>query len=607
MTGPSSDYNQRGLMPRCIENIFQEIYNRPEQSITVKVAYMEIYNETCYDLLNLQNDKDLQIMEGSDGHIFVRNLTQEVVENEEQAMSLMFEGETNRAITEHKMNKQSSRSHCVFTIHFEIRSRVESQGKTILSKLNLVDLAGSERVGKTHSSGQTLTEAKYINKSLTFLEQVVVALSSPARDHIPYRQSKLTYMLKDSLGGNSVTTMIANIWGEKAQLEETLSTLKFASRMMRVKNDATINVHLSDKALLKQYEQQVRELKRELAMHDQLKGVNQVSYDPYNEQQQIELREDINRYVDGQVDELPVKNLRHIQETYGQFKVIILNLKEDLKNGKGASQGDQQNEVIEPTEESAGGKQKGKGKQLESDGFSMGAARANPAFSKKGKVPSSSTQQDDLLSARTQDEDASNDEPVDDIENPDRPPNKAQAYEHFKLTDGKESFDLLKTNLSQQKEKKSAYRKHGVEMNNQKQVIDSIKEKLDKKKLTKSFNEVQQGIVDEEEQMMYQQLTDAKNAYRAAHDERKMIKSELSYTTNLVTKIRARLVNEFDAWYAKKYEKQLKQQANSRKQSRVSKRTDVSNDDTLDDGEKFELMQKQRISANDPSSYSFFA
>lgn len=138
---------------------------------------------------------------------------------------LMFsnsQGETNRIIAQHSLNKHSSRSHCIFTLYIESHSRVESNTNFTLSKLNLVDLAGSERLGKTQSYGDTQTEAMYINKSLTFLEQVVIALGDPHREHVPYRQSKLTHVLKDSLGGRCNMLLIANIWGEAEQLEETV-------------------------------------------------------------------------------------------------------------------------------------------------------------------------------------------------------------------------------------------------------------------------------------------------------------------------------------------------------------------------------------------------
>lgn len=118
-------------------------------------------------------------------------------------------------------------SHCVFTIHIDKRF-VSDQGaeQLVSSKLHLVDLAGSERLRKTGSAGSTLVEAMYINKSLTFLEQVVIALLQKGRDHVPYRSSKLTNVLKDSLGGNCRTRMIANVWAEEQHVDETVATLK---------------------------------------------------------------------------------------------------------------------------------------------------------------------------------------------------------------------------------------------------------------------------------------------------------------------------------------------------------------------------------------------
>lgn len=199
---------------------------------------------------------------------------------------MIFEGETNRTISSHKLNKNSTRAHCVFTIHLEIRSRVESTEKVIISKLNLVDLAGSERTKKTGSSGQTLLEAQFINKSLSFLEQVVVALSEKSREHIPYRQCKLTNLLKDSIGGNSKTMMIANIWPESTHLEETISTLKFASRMMKVSNETSVQLKLDPSVLLKKYEREIKDLRQELAMHDTLANRGRIQYEAYTPEQQ---------------------------------------------------------------------------------------------------------------------------------------------------------------------------------------------------------------------------------------------------------------------------------------------------------------------------------
>lgn len=129
-------------------------------------------------------------------------------------------------------------------------------------------------------------EASYINKSLSFLEQVVLALCDRQRDHIPYRQAKLTNFLRDSLGGNSKTVMIANVWPEKNHLEECNSTLKFATRMMKVMNEASVNIALDPTLLVKRYEKEIRDLKQELAMHGTLKGGKRINYGSYGENEQ---------------------------------------------------------------------------------------------------------------------------------------------------------------------------------------------------------------------------------------------------------------------------------------------------------------------------------
>ncbi len=224
----------------------------------------------------------------------IKGLNKLVVNNEEEAFNLLFEGETNRTISEHQLNKESTRSHCIFTVYLEMKSRIESSEKVITSKLNFVDLAGSERVKKTGSTGIILKEANYINKSLTFLEQVVVALTdkkkSRGKDHIPYRQSKLTHLLKDSIGGNCRTVMIATVWPEDNHLNETLSTLNFARRMMNVVNEASVNIQLDTSALLRKYAKEIKELKQELAMHNTLANRGRISYDPYTAEEQYPLQ-----------------------------------------------------------------------------------------------------------------------------------------------------------------------------------------------------------------------------------------------------------------------------------------------------------------------------
>jgi kinesin family protein 6/9 len=180
MNGSSANYKYRGIIPRTLSLIFQEVDSRFDQQVTIKVSYIEIYNELMFDLLSStpthEQSGSISIVEDAAGNVNVKGLSLHACKNEEEALNYLFEGETNRTVSVHELNKNSSRSHCIFTIHTESKSKIESAEKIHVSKLHLVDLAGSERTKKTGSSGITLKEAAFINKSLSFLEQVVVAV-----------------------------------------------------------------------------------------------------------------------------------------------------------------------------------------------------------------------------------------------------------------------------------------------------------------------------------------------------------------------------------------------------------------------------------------------
>lgn len=214
------------------------------------------------------------------------------------------------------MNKTSSRSHAIFSIHIESRSRVESSEKVIHSTLHLVDLAGSERTKKTGAEGLTMKEAAYINRSLSFLEQVVVTTCDKKTSHVPFRQCKLTNMLKTAIGGNCKTIFIANLWPEASHIEETLSTLRFATRMKQVQNEPVVNEAMDQPMLIKRYEKEIRDLKQELGMHDVLVGKSATgSYEPYTAEQQYEIQKVAETYLTGQLDDIEtINSVRHANE-----------------------------------------------------------------------------------------------------------------------------------------------------------------------------------------------------------------------------------------------------------------------------------------------------
>ncbi|KAL0944352.1 kinesin heavy chain [Colletotrichum truncatum] len=241
----------RGVIPRIVEQIFASIMSSPSTiEYTVRVSYMEIYMERIRDLLAPQND-NLPVHEEKNRGVYVKGLLEVYVSSVQEVFEVMRRGGNARAVAATNMNQESSRSHSIFVI--TITQKNVETGSAKSGQLFLVDLAGSEKVGKTGASGQTLEEAKKINKSLSALGMVINALTDGRSSHVPYRDSKLTRILQESLGGNSRTTLIINCSPSSYNDAETLSTLRFGTRAKAIKNKAKVNAELSPaelKALL---------------------------------------------------------------------------------------------------------------------------------------------------------------------------------------------------------------------------------------------------------------------------------------------------------------------------------------------------------------------
>ncbi|KAI1365058.1 kinesin-domain-containing protein [Xylaria arbuscula] len=233
----------KGITPRIVEQIFTSILSSPPTiEYTVRVSYMEIYMERIRDLLAPQND-NLPVHEEKNRGVYVKGLLEIYVSSVEEVFEVMKRGGNARAVAATKMNQESSRSHSIFVI--TVTQKNLETGSMKSGQLFLVDLAGSEKVGKTGASGQTLEEAKKINKSLSALGMVINALTDGKSSHVPYRDSKLTRILQESLGGNSRTTLIINCSPSSYNDTETLSTLRFGMRAKSIKNKAKVNAELS--------------------------------------------------------------------------------------------------------------------------------------------------------------------------------------------------------------------------------------------------------------------------------------------------------------------------------------------------------------------------
>uniref|UniRef100_A0A4W2HFJ9 Kinesin-like protein n=1 Tax=Bos indicus x Bos taurus TaxID=30522 RepID=A0A4W2HFJ9_BOBOX len=271
ITGGAERYSDRGIIPRTLSYIFEQLQKDSSKIYTTHISYLEIYNECGYDLLDprheassLEDLPKVTVLEDPDQNIHLKNLSLHQAATEEEALNLLFLGDTNRMIAETPMNQASTRSHCIFTIH--LSSKEPGSATVRHAKLHLVDLAGSERVAKTGVGGQLLTEAKYINLSLHYLEQVIIALSEKHRSHIPYRNSMMTSVLRDSLGGNCMTTMIATLSLEKRNIDESISTCRFAQRVALIKNEAVLNEEIDPKLMIIRLQKEIQELKDELAI-----------------------------------------------------------------------------------------------------------------------------------------------------------------------------------------------------------------------------------------------------------------------------------------------------------------------------------------------------
>ena len=229
-----------GIIPRMVTTVFEYINSTPDyMEFTVKVALVEIYLEKIRDLIDPEK-YNLKIREDRARGIYIEDVSEVYVSQESEVYEIMKVGHANRAISATNMNEGSSRSHSIFMMSIHQNNLHDLSAKT--GKLYLVDLAGSEKVAKTGAAGQVLEEAKNINKSLSALGNVINALTdSKGHQHIPYRDSKLTRILQESLGGNSKTTLIITCSPSAFNEMETLSTLRFGYRAKSIKNRPKIN------------------------------------------------------------------------------------------------------------------------------------------------------------------------------------------------------------------------------------------------------------------------------------------------------------------------------------------------------------------------------
>ncbi|KAJ3040382.1 kinesin motor protein cin8, partial [Rhizophlyctis rosea] len=321
-----------GIIPRTLYSLFDTLESETAGEYSVRVSYIELYNEELKDLLSPDEDlRKLKLFEDANkrGSVVVQGMEEVMVNNAADVISILQKGSNKRQIASTKMNETSSRSHGIFSITVHIKE-VTTDGEDLLKvgKLNLVDLAGSENIGRSGAKEKRAVEAGMINQSLLTLGRVINALVDRS-PHIPYRESKLTRLLQDSLGGRTKTCIIAAVSPAKCNLEESLSTLDYAYRAKNIRNKPEINQRMTKKALMKEYVAEIAQLKRDLAATREKNGI-------FLSQETFETLSNENQSGKDRQDELTKdvaakeEQIKSLQEKFQANMELLLNVNEKL-------------------------------------------------------------------------------------------------------------------------------------------------------------------------------------------------------------------------------------------------------------------------------------
>lgn len=628
MTGGHGSYRHRGLVPRALADLFKRLSRETGVLASCEVSYAEIYNELVVDLLRPQTPSaDLVVTDDPERGVVVKNLTRHSVSSEEEAMRLLFEGEANRAVAEHKLNRASSRSHAVFTVSLELRrgterNRAEPTGseapreekKMLRAKLNLVDLAGSERLDKTLSAGSVAREAQHINKSLSFLEQVIIALGDKRREHVPYRSSKLTHVLKDSLGGNCRTALVANVWGESAHVEETAGTCGFARRMMQVEIEPDVNVVEDPATKARRLEAEVAALTRQLRhARGGVKSLAEKSPSARGEEEMDELARDFLRRARASPDSCdPLDAFAATPETARRALLAVRRVAKGLldayeredkaRAGAGAATPGALEVSSHAFEAEAVGELEGGLGDADAArvaGIAPADARPpwtdemHPEFSSEARISSSGRDEavrssEELSAERAPDGGeetrtvtpgtpsrvgsesayhesagalAASSSPVPTAEAP--PRRRDAAFDEYKNGEGAATTAALAENKSALRDRRVRAKRLGLRINAIKKELDAAaarRESLARDRppvpppdVARASSDDISEVLTEEEYACMLEVKALKREYRELFQDMKAARSEAAYTERLIEQCKTTLVLEFESWYAREY------------------------------------------------------
>ncbi|XP_039642954.1 kinesin-like protein KIF6 isoform X2 [Perca fluviatilis] len=559
---------------------------------TTHVSYLEIYNEIGYDLLDSRHEgsrlEDLPkvvIMEDPDQNIHLRNLSLQQSANEEEALNLLFLGDTNRMIAETPMNQASTRSHCIFTVHL---CRREPGSATLRrSKLHLVDLAGSDRVSKTGLNGQLLTEAKYINLSLHYLEQVIIALSEKNRSHIPYRNSMLTSVLRDSLGGNCMTTMIATMAVDKRNIDESISTCRFAQRVSLIKNEAILNEELDPALLIARLKREVQSLKEDLAMVTGEQRDDQLTVEEIQK-----LEELVKAFLNDSDPDVTLSlgpDMRKIQFCFSLLKKMIMNKQgggNRHSDGRASPSATVREAVIEDSNHSAAEIARLKEMMVQRDNeisilvkmLKKEKKRAQDAAAQLANITNgqslASQSPSKVLTMpllREESTDTISDHEGRAIQYMKRGPQLSMGKQEAFKTFIRDHEDLLtiEDNKKQLKQRSAEARGYWEKQNEAKNRIKELKKQLEMQRRQRAAHGVM-GIhseveeVDLVEENLCKHIEQEKKAYKSTIDRLKALATEIEHLQLLSERVKVKIQKDFQKWWSQEASSAQESEATAR-------------------------------------------
>lgn len=504
MFGGIRHFKYRGIVPRAISYIFTELEKFKTIQFTLTMQYCQIFNDIIYDLLSDDN-KEMQIAEDEEGNPYIQNLSEHKVTDVHTALTKLLDGDSKLHLAEHKFGRAVHRSYAV-----SILDLVGRKGTRMThSRLLLLDLAAAEEAG----------DCAYVNKSISYLQQLVVSIISKDTKHLPFRRSKLTYLLRDAIGGNCRTSIIANVWPEKQNNRETISTFQFANELSKVHNDAKVNTMEPLELRIERLQEELEILEAEQELQSELAG--NIKVDGLKQEDEQHVADQVALYLNDEIDNLPLQSVAHIKAIFAEIKKRYIDIPNAIMRevGKNFTLTERVKNVKAPKDVGT----------IDGAGFSIGVA------------PS----QDRPCNIRTVAKmDRGGNQSGGRADNP-AVPTKEQLFEIYKLRDGKqqatELIEAKHTTKSLVQQKKETVEK----VNALQEQIVSLGKEIDQKGIrqAKRLFEADAALLEEELKQ--------KQAYKDGYAAIQKIQAEIDGLKEKCGSIRTAILSSFEEWYNK--------------------------------------------------------